>query len=422
MPPVVVFEVTDQLRRAIEKPEFSSHGRIPLDAYPFRSLKRGTPYVALFVDQSAGPHAVVIHAVGRVVPGDRSGESNRNLTFDCCYRLDTPLAVRAPGAFESDLWNKDVIRAVDRRTPLPPHAGADLLSLVASVGPEAKQAVTALIERLKPRVIEGDAGFVLACERDAAVLALKAANLHQEISTLSDWQTGPPDTPFIAGLPFADTQAQRASRNDPAVLALIEEELDARAGRVHVSRTVGYGPIVDLINLRPAGSGTPDGVDLVYFHPRNGVLALLRYTASATWPASYQQVIDSGIGYAGAEILDPLFALDESLAGAANPNDPRMVATACFVKFSGRTVFDPDATPLIPGNIHVAADLRAAAPRPDDPFASDRHLNNSTFAALLGAGWLGVRAAHSEDVYSVARVLTEQNRALVIVVQDWPRR
>lgn len=418
MPSVVVFEVTGQLQGAIEQLKPLVPGSIPLDAHPYRRLKRGMSYLALFVDQSAGPASVSIHAIGRVLPGDRSGASNRNLEFDYCYRLESPVPVPPPTRFGGGIWNADVVKAEANRTPLPPHAGTELLTMVASAGPGAEQAVEDLVQRLAPRVIDGNAGFVLACERDAVVLALKAANLHKEISALSDWRAGSPDEPFVAGLAMTAEQEQRRSDDEAGAFGSVPY-FDARTSRVHVSRSIGYGPSVSLINLRPRRGGTPDGVDLVYLHPRDGALAVLRYTEAKTWPGSYQMQISSGIGFAHAAVLDPLRELDESFTSTVNPNDPRMVASACFVKFAGHKSFDPDANALIAGNIHVAADLRAPAPRLDDPFTSDRHLNNSTFAALLGAGWLGARAADERLLFATARKLVANNRAVLIAIQDY---
>jgi hypothetical protein len=328
------------------------------------------------------------------------------------------LPVPPPRPFEGGFWDSEVVKAVANRVPLPPLAGSDLLSAVAAASSEAEQAIKDLIQRLTPRVLEGNAGFVLACERDAAVLALKAANLHQEISALSAWRSSSPEEPFVAGLAITAEQTQRWSYDRANAVGSVPE-LEARSSRAHVSRAIGYGPSINLINLRPSRSNTPDGVDLIYFHPQNGALAILRYTATRTWPGSYQMQIDSGIGYADAAVLDPLQTLDESLMSTINPNDPRMVATACFVKFAGHKPFDPDTNALIAGNIHVAADLRAPTPRCDDPFSSDRHLNNSTFAALLGAGWLGTRAADSGLLFATARKLVAENRAVMIAIQSY---
>ena len=391
---VVVFEVAGQIREAMARDAFRYDRLIALDAYPYRPLDRGRPYVAVFAERSDDALAIV--ALGRVVPGDRSGVSNRNLEFDHCDLLPAPVLVS-----RDDPLTRPVREAIDKRRALMPSHGEKLLDVIAAAGSLIAAAVGLLREAVAPSVVKGKAGLVLGCERDAVALCLKAANMTATLSSLSAWVGDTKQTSFIAGLEDAADPANFWKYPESDVLPFAQDSaLDF--GYMQASRgESASGKSLALIDIRPGDGTMPHGVALVYLHCVSGALVVL--------------------GYDGYESRLPWWRwddFDQRYAGEAHPNDPRMIATPGFVKTNGHGPFDAAATDrLLPGEIRAATHMRDWDPERAHSFDSQRHLSNSTFAALLGAGWLGGRAAGFQQVREIADVLLRERLAVVIAVQ-----
>jgi hypothetical protein len=359
----VIFDVTDQVEQAMQRQAFQRDGLIGLDAYPYRALKRGKQCMAVFVERTAD--LVMIVALGRVMPGDLSGKSYRILEFDLCDMV-TPGVPVTPN---TDMYS-DITHALRNRTTLTPLKSDKLLALISQSSKHAAYIVKQLRSHMEPNRVDGETGFLLACEQDAIALSLKAANLHTQLSKLSTWTADSPCPPLISGLKEAREPDDFWSCPENEVL------LPARNGTrvfgwMRMARDEdGYGLGVTLVDVRPIGNSEPSGVDLVYFHPRFGALALLHYSSDRSFP----------------EYVDDV---DRLYAGEDNLTDPRLVPRPGFVKFTTKRHFEATKERLLNGTIHAAMDLRDWKCRRDGQFNSQRHLSNSTFAALLGGGWLG---------------------------------
>lgn len=394
MSTVAIFEVAGQIQQAMHRRAFQQDGLIALDAYPYRALQRGEQCLAVFVERAAD--SVTVVALGRVLPGDLSGTSNRNLEFDFC-RTVTPGVPVPPG---TEVYS-NVTSVLESRTTLAPAKSDKLLSVISEFGKHAAHEVECLRSQIKPNTVGGGAGFLLACEQDAVALSLKAANLHAQLSKLSTWAADSPGQPFITGLTEArepetfwscpDHQALWSQRNGAPVFGWMRLARDKR----------GRGPGVTLVNVRPVGDYEPTGVDLIYLHPKFGALALLHYSSDRTFP----------------EYVDEI---DRMYAGEENSTDPRLAPKPGFVKFTANRHFEATKERLLAGTIHVARNLRDWERQHDGRFSSQRHLSNSTFAALLGSGWLGGRKAGYKQAREVVELVLETNRAVIITVHsDW---
>ncbi|RSN66006.1 hypothetical protein DMH01_06650 [Amycolatopsis sp. WAC 04182] len=378
----------------MQQQTFQQDGLIALDAYPYRALKRGKQCVAVFVERST--ESVTIVALGRVVPGDMSGASNRNLEFDFC-RAVTP-AVSIPP--DTEIYFS-VTSALESRTTLPPDHSDKVLSVISQSSKHAAHEVECLRSQTEPNTITGNAGFLLACEQDAVALSLKAANLHAQLSKLSTWAADSPDLPFITGLAEAHEPEAFRACHDHQVLRSEQGEIQVLAWMRLARDKRSRGPGVTLVNVRPVGDYEPTGVDLVYLNPKFGALALLHYSSDRTFP----QYVDE---------------IDRRYASEEDPTDPRLAPRPGFVKFTTYRHFEASKERLLGGNIHVASDLRGWERRHDGQFASQRHLSNSTFAALLGGGWLGGRKAGYKQAREVIELVLQTNRAVIIAVHsDW---
>jgi hypothetical protein len=391
---VAIFEVSGQIQQAMQRRAFQHDGLIALDAYPYRALRRGEQCVAAFVERAADSLTIV--ALGRVVPGDLSGASNRNLEFDFC-RTVTPGVPVPP---DTEVYSS-VTSVLESHTTLDPAKSDELLFMISESGTQAGHDVERLRSQTEPNVVGGDIGFLLACEQDAVALSLKAANLHAQLSNLSTWAADSASPPFITGLAEArkpetfwscpDHEILGSQRNRAQVFAWMRLARDKR----------GHGPGVTLVNVRPVGDDEPSGVDLVYFHPKFGALALLHYSSDRTFP----------------EYVDDI---DRMYTGEENPTDPRLAPNPAFVKFTAKRHFEATNEWLLRGTIHVARNLRDWEQRYGGDCNSQRHLSNSTFAALLGGGWLGGRKAGYKQAGEVVKLVLETKRAVVIAVHsDW---
>lgn len=386
---VVIFEAAGQLELAMALPQFQRDGLVRLDAYPYRTLERGKRYVAVFVGRTTDSARIV--AIGRVIPGDLSGASNRNLEFDLCRRV----APDVPVPRNSERYS-DVAMALEQHRALDSKQGEALLKMISKFSEDHADVVAALRTQMEPKTVEGAAGYLLACEQDAVALSLKAANLHGPLAKLSTWSAGSPDAGFIAGLSEAREPEAFRSSPDHEVLPAQDSGSETFAW-MRVDRGETYG--VTVINIRP-GSTEPIGTDLIHLQPKLGSLVLLHYGADGT----YSPVVDE---------------VDTRYAGGDNPSDPRLAPRPGFVKFAAYRHGNFEATRdrLLGGRIHVAGDLRAWQPRPDDRFASRRHLSSSTFAALLSGGWLGGRGAGHQQAREVVDLALRANHAVVVAVQ-----
>ncbi|WAL67674.1 hypothetical protein ORV05_07800 [Amycolatopsis cynarae] len=390
MSTVVIFEVAGHVQQALQQPAFQVNGLIALDAYPYRTLKRGKQSVAVFVERTND--LVTVVALGRVLPGDLSGASNRNLEFDLCRTVRPGVLI--PSDTEVHL---ELISGLRRRATLTPLKSDELLGVIAKSGEHAAREVECLLSQMEPKRVRGEAGFLLACEQDAVALSLKAANLHAQLSKLSTWSAGSPDPPLITGLKEAREPETFWSCPDHKVLWSQRNGVDF--GWMRLAReNNGSGLGVTLVNARPAGGQRPAGVTLVYFHPKFRALALLHYSSDRTFP----------------EYVDEIDALYSS---EGNPADPRLAPKPGFIKFAKTKDFETTKERLLGGTIHLATDLRNWEQWRHLQFRPQRHLSNSTFAALLGGGWLGARDAGYSQAREVIERVLETNHAAVIAVQ-----
>ncbi|MGW4112568.1 hypothetical protein ACWEFJ_16970 [Actinosynnema sp. NPDC004786] len=378
----------------MQQKAFQQDGTIPLDAHPYRTLKRSKQSLAVFVEKAAD--SITIVAFGRVVPGDLSGTSNRNLEFDSC-RMVTPGVSASPNTRLHSI----LTRALENRATLTPGQGDELASLISQFSKHAANKIKSLRKQMELKTVTGNAGFLLACEQDAVALSLKAANLHTQLSKLSTWSSDSPGMPFITGLKEAHNPVEFWSCPDHQVLRLQQDETPP-FGWMRLTRDKrGSGQGVTLVNIRPIGDYEPAGADLIYLHPKFGALALLHYSPNRNFP-------------------DYVDKIDSMYADKGSLGDLRLAPRPGFIKFTENRKFEATRERLLSGTIHVAEHLRNVGRQHDGRFQSQRHLSNSTFAALLGSGWLGAREASYEKAREVVKMTLGANRAAVIAVHsEW---
>ncbi|MEV5713761.1 hypothetical protein AB0L41_07685 [Amycolatopsis mediterranei] len=388
-----IFEVAGQIRQAMTRPEFRHYRQIGLDAYPYRALNRGKVYLAFFVVSS--PELIEIVAIGRVAPGDRSGMSNRNLEFDLCREVAPAVIVQSDTAVYYDL-----VRALKGRTALNDLEEQNLLDVISESSKSAASDVEDLLTQVESNVLGGSVGFLLSCEQDAVVLSLKAANLQRESPKLSLWQANSLHSPFMTGLSESRDPQTFQSCVDHGVLESHRSEVLSSFGWMRVARSKdGQGTGVTLVNVRPVGTLEPAGVDFVYFDPGCGNIALLHYGKDWT--------LDGYLDY-----------VDDLYEGQDDPHDPRLSSNPVFAKRVIVENFAAGKNLLIGGQIRIARDIRVREPGLNGRFSSERHLSNSTFASLLGGGWLGGRAADFGQVRDVVELVLDANRAVVVAVRS----
>jgi len=254
-------------------------------------------------------------------------------------------------------------------------------------------------------------------EADAVRLVLRAAGIDAE---LPDWRQPQRDEPFLAGLV-----------NSPHEAALIDNDVRILPGWQTVTSGLGARPDIhtfangdrriEILNANATQAEQHFGVDLIYYlAPVKGLVLV-----------QYKKLIKSSTPV-DERFVCQLTRMRRVAKLGNTPNEPQDYRlgsrTSCFVKLSQPAEFDPVADNMMKG-MYLPLDFldmliasgSVAGPRGGRSINYKnvgRHINNTLFIQLLGAGWIGSTGVGLDEVLGIAAETLRSNRSLVLAADS----
>lgn len=272
----------------------------------------------------------------------------------------------------------------DRAVELTEARSRPILNVLRRFEPEVLDAVLA---DLSPPLPDAASIDRWQQEADAVRLVLRAAALDAE---LPEWQAPPRDQPFLAGLVGEPHEAILID-NDVRLMPGWQELIGAST-RPDIHVFGNEHRRIEILNANATRAEAHLGVDLIYhLAPVNGfVLVQYKKLVKDSSPVDdrfHRQLTRMRrIANLGTT---PQTSVDYRLG----PN------TSCFVKLAHTREFDPTADRMMRGMYLplgfvdlLLADGTATGPHGGAVLGYDnvgRHLTNTQFTQLLGAGWIG---------------------------------
>lgn len=253
-------------------------------------------------------------------------------------------------------------------------------------------------------------------EADAVRLVLRAAVLDPE---LPEWRPPPRDEPFLAGLV-----------GDPHEATLIDNDIRMIPGWRELVGTSARPDIhvfgnehrrIEILNANATSAESHLGVDLIYYLAPVEGFVMVQYKklikdASPVDDRFRRQVERMRrIATLGSA---PQTSVDYRLG-------PR---TSCFIKLAHSREFDPTADRMMKGMYLpldfvdlLLADGTATGPRGGTSLGYEnvgRHLTNTQFTQLLGAGWIGTTGVTKHQLLDIANESITGQRSLVLAADS----
>jgi hypothetical protein len=393
--PAVVDRFDTQVLRATDSP---ARGRLTLVVTTDWGRSRWR-VVGLAIAESAGRgstfHRRLRVRALRLVDGDRLNETTLQLELDQATHVALAEAVTRRAAELTEARSLPIREAVRRLTP------------------GVLEAVLADLSPLRPDSASVDRWQQ---EADAVRLVLRAAVLDAE---LPEWQPPDSDAPFLAGLVGAPHEATLIDHDIRILPGWRELVGTAARPDIHVFRNEHRR--IEVLNANATTAEAHLGVDLVYhLAPVNGfVMVQYKKLVGDTTPVDdrfLQQL-------ARMRRIDALGATPQKSA------DYRLGSrTSCFVKLAHSREFDPTADRMMKGMYLplefvdlLLTDGSATGARGGASLGYgnvDRHLTNTQFTQLLGAGWIGTTGVTLQQLRDIAQQTLADGRSLVLAADS----
>lgn len=253
-------------------------------------------------------------------------------------------------------------------------------------------------------------------EADAVRLVLRAAVLDAE---LPEWQPPDRDAPFLAGL-VGDPHEATLIDHDIRILPGWQE-LVGGAARPDIRVFRNEHRRVEILNANATTAEAHLGVDLIYhLAPVNGFVLV-----------QYKKLVGdtTAVDDRFLRQLARMRRIDALGASPRKSADYRLGSrTSCFVKLARSQEFDPTADQMMQGMYLpldfvdlLLADGSATGARGGASLGYgnvDRHLTNTQFTQLLGAGWIGTTGVTLQQLRDVARQTLDDGRSLVLAADS----
>jgi len=391
----VVDRFDTQVRRATDSP---GQGRITLVVTPDED---GPAWrvVGLAITESAGRgstfHRRLQVRVLRLLDGDRLNEITLHRELDQATRIALTEAVTRQAAELTEARSDPIREAVRRLAP------GVLEAVLADLSPPRLD--SASVDRWQQ-------------EADAVRLVLRAAVLDAE---LPEWQPPDRDAPFLAGL-IGDPHEATLIDHDIRILPGWQE-LVGGAARPDIRVFGNEHRRVEILNANATTAEAHLGVDLVYhLAPVNGFVLV-----------QYKKLVGdtTAVDDRFRRQLARMRRIDALGASPQKSADYRPGSrTSCFVKLARSQEFDPTADQMMQGMYLpldfvdlLLADGSATGARGGANLGYgnvDRHLTNTQFTQLLGAGWIGTTGVTLQQLRDIARQTLDDGRSLVLAADS----
>ena len=321
-----------------------------------------------------------------------------------------------PGMFHRPL--QDAIRS---RSAVPPGTWAHVLNALTFLRPEMVPVFERLRRLATPKRVTGEAQAVVAQERDAVNLAIRASGF--DPARLVDVDPDADGTaPFLTDLREASITEDQAIGHDAGVFGSGWRMLD----RYQVGTAVfeQEGARLTVMNVNRTRVEHTLGVDLLYYHHRYRSYVLVQYK-SMRKEGKVLGYRPGGESYEREmERMRTFMHEHPPTPSAAERHSYRLHPGLFYLKLCSSTVLEPQSTKMIGGMYlpldywDVLLESRAVqGPRGGRIVTFDnagRYLTNSHFVDLLQAGWIGSRLEHTEAVTQLVRTAIEGDRSLVV--------
>ena len=293
-----------------------------------------------------------------------------------------------------------------------------IFAVLHEVIPDALEAVQ---NALSPLTIDARSIDRWQQEADAVRLVLRTAGIDAEFP---GWRQPQRDEPFLAGLvndPHEATLIDNDARIIPGWQAVVNSP-DARPD-IHVFSDGDRR--IEVLNANDTQAERHLGVDLIYYLAPAKCLVLVQYK---------KLVQDSTpVDARFIRQIERMRRVSELSNSAVSPQDYRLGSrTSCFVKLAHSTEFDPAADSMMKG-MYLPLDFldllmeegALAGPNGGQSISYSnvgRHINNTLFIQLLGAGWIGSTGIGIEQVLTIAAETLQSKRSLVLAADSGRER
>ncbi|OON27064.1 hypothetical protein BSA16_33955 [Micromonospora sp. Rc5] len=359
--------------------------------------------------------------------------------------------------------------AVSQDGPITEARGRRLLDALVAESPDLKPVIARLVRRISDSVTAGTAGELQGLQKDGTGVLLMARGMDR--SELRQYVPQPAGTPFIAGvsgasmiepgpdqvvLPSIETLRYQKLRTDPEPelnpedpreeslqLGKITEDqlINHDADRVpfqdwfrlHDQR-VGWRTFTDgfkrmeIFNANRSDAEHEMGIDLIYHNVAHDSFVMIQYKRMRP-EADLVYRPDHNL----SSELERMAQVDEECRKHdIDPSDDvRLLSTPCMVKLCAPQTVVQDSIELITGMYLSREHFETllSSPLCQGPRGGvcmtfgnvPRYLNNTTFAELLGAGWIGSRGRGSDYVGQQIAASLEAGRSVVAGIDRTPR-
>lgn len=363
--------------------------------------------------------------------------------------------------------------AVSRDGPITEARGRRLLDALVAESPDLEPVIARLVRRISDSVTEGTAGELQGLQKDGTGVLLMARGMDR--SELRQYVPQPAGNPFIAGVsgasmiepdpdglvlydavpPAIETLGYQNLRTDPdpepedpreeylLQLGRVTEDqlINHDADRVpfqdwfglHDQR-VGWRTFTDgfkrmeIFNANRTDAEHEMGVDLIYHNVAHDSFVMIQYKRMRP---ETDLVYRPDRNLSGE--LKRMAQVDEECREHdTDPRDDlRLLSTPCMVKLCAPQTVVQDSIELITGMYlgREHFETLLSSPLCQGPRGGvgvtfgnvPRYLNNTTFAELLGAGWIGSRGRGSDFVGRQIAASLEAGRAVVAGIDRTPR-
>lgn len=369
------------------------------------------PAIAL-VDFGQGyAYAGIVEKTRRVATRKDATRHSRLLSIDPVVTT-TDLEDALPAGFSRHL----------RSGLLPEKTGEAVILALGRLRPDLESGLWQLLEATSIRPIAGEAGVVMAQEKDALALALTFFGTDRTPLTRWEAPTGEQtETPsFLAGLGASMLREDPMVNHDLGAFGDWDVVMRSAVGAVEFREG---GRRLTVVNVNRTAIEAVLGVDLIYLNEQYNAFVLVQYkrmTKSESLGWIYRPD-----GNHDAEV-------ERMLKIPADPADPvdsfnfRLDPDACYFKLCESAVLDPTSRELLKGmylplGYMLAAEQTARGPRGGRAFGYQtvpRHLNNTQFVQLVQDGWIGSAGAISNQLRDFVEDRLKGGSSVVLAFAD----
>ncbi|WP_420128158.1 hypothetical protein [Longimicrobium sp.] len=357
----------------------------------------------------------LVHRSAPVATGKRRVRVSDLEPFDQPVGVDEILR-RIPERFRRPFED-----AINSGSAVPPATWAHVLDALIAIRPDLHPVVERLRRLATPKRVSGEAQAVIAQERDAVNLALRASGF--DPARLVDVDPDVDGTaPFLTGLREASITEDQAIGHDAGVFGSGWRMLD----RYQVGTAVfeQEGTRLTVMNVNRTKVEHTLGVDLLYYHHQYRSYVLVQYK-SMRKKGKVLGYRPGGKSYEREmERMRRFMREHPPTPSAAERHSYRLHPGLFYLKLCSSIVLEPHSTKMI-GGMYLPLDYwdvllesgEVQGPRGGRIVTFEnagRYLTNSHFVDLLQAGWIGSRLEHTEAVTQLVNTAVDGDRSLIV--------